>query len=288
MNFDVITPKTTPELLNAIYANQANNFRIGAGFTDLINQFKSQQTEGLILINLAQLKDDNFKLIIENKTNFQIGALTTASEIIDNKSIKENFPVLFQAASKLASTQIRNVATVGGNICNVSPSGDMTAALISLKATCHILDCDGDERKELLSSFIRGLKKTSLTKKEIIKNITIPKNTNHNIKSGFEKVGSRKSMEISIVSLAYHIQINNEGKIIDAGVACGAVAPTIPFTTSACDFLIGKNMSNFSEIDKEQFAKKVLEYANPISDIRASDWYRKEVLFNISKTIFDI
>ncbi|MBI2280306.1 MAG: FAD binding domain-containing protein [Bacteroidetes bacterium] len=286
MNFEVISPKTTPELLNAIYDNQTENFRIGAGFTDLINQFKTQETEGLILINLTQLKDDNFKLIIENKTNFQIGALTTASEIIDNKSIKENFPVLYQAASKLASTQIRNVATVGGNICNVSPSGDMTAALIALKATCHIIDCDGNERKELLSSFIRGLKKTSLTKKEIIKNITIPKNAGQNLKSGFEKVGSRKSMEISIVSLAYHLQLTNDGIITHAGVACGAVAPTIPFTTSACEFLIEKNINTISENDKEEFAIKVLEYANPISDIRASDWYRKEVLFNVSKTIF--
>lgn len=287
MDFEVISPKTTPELLNAIYANQANNFRIGAGFTDLINQFKAQQTEGLILINLAQLVDDSFKLIVEKPTNFQVGALTTASEIIANQLIKENFPVLHQAASKLASTQIRNVATVGGNICNVSPSGDMTAALIALKATCHILDCDGDERKELLSSFIRGLKKTSLTKKEIIRNITIPKNSKKNIKSGYEKVGSRKSMEIAIVSLAYHLQMNDIGVITNAGVSCGAVAPTIPFTALACEFLIGKNINSISESDKEEFAKKVLGYANPISDIRASDWYRKEVLFNISKTIFD-
>lgn len=287
MNFEVISPKTTPELLNAIYANQTNNFRIGAGFTDLINQFKSQQTKELILINLAQLVDDSFKLIVENKTNFQVGALATASEIIDNKLIQEKFPVLHQAASKLASTQIRNVATVGGNICNVSPSGDMTAALIALKATCHIIDCDGNERKELLSSFIRGLKKTSLTKKEIIKNITIPKNASQNLKSGFEKVGSRKSMEISIVSLAYHLQLNNDGIITHAGVACGAVAPTIPFTSTACEFLIGKNIHTIPERDKEEFAKRVLTYANPISDIRASDWYRKEVLFNISKTIFE-
>jgi len=287
MDFDVISPKTKPELLNAIKENQANNFRIGAGFTDLINQFKSQETEGLILINLAQLEDDDFKQIRENKDSIRMGALTTASEIIDNDLIKQNFPILHQAASRLASTQIRNVATVGGNICNVSPSGDMTAALIALKATCHVLDCDGNERKELLSSFIRGLKKTSLTKKEIIKNISIPKNTYPKIKSGYEKIGSRKSMEIAIVSLGYHLQMDDDGKIFEAGVACGAVAPTIPFTTTACEFLIGKNSNNISESDKEEFAKRVLDYANPISDIRASDWYRKEVLFNISKTIFD-
>ncbi|HJN06455.1 MAG TPA: FAD binding domain-containing protein [Bacteroidales bacterium] len=287
MEFDVISPKSTPELLSVIADNQANNFRISAGFTDLIHQIKSIQTKDLILINLAQLDEPNFKQIVENENNIQIGALVTATEIVDDKIIEENFPVLHQAASKLASTQIRNVATVGGNICNVSPSGDMTAALIALKATCIILDCDGSEREEQLSSFIRGLKKTSLTKKEVIKNITIPKNSTHNIKSGFEKIGSRKSMEISIVSLAYHFQMNKDGNVIDAGVACGAVAPTIPFTTSACELLIGKNIYSISDTVKEEFACKVLEYATPISDIRASDWYRKEVLFNISKTIFE-
>ena len=81
--------------------------------------------------------------------------------------------------------------------------------------------------------------------------------------------------------------MNNDGVIIDAGVACGAVAPTIPFATSACEFLTGKNINTISENDKEEFATKVLAYSNPISDIRASDWYRKEVLFNISKTIFE-
>lgn len=287
MDFDVISPKTTPELLSAVAINQANNFRISAGFTDLVHQLKSQQTEGLILINLVQLVDPNFKQITECENNIQVGALTTAADIIDNRFIKENFPVLHQAASKLASAQIRNVATVGGNICNVSPSGDMTAALIALKATCCILDCDGREREEQLNSLIRGLKKTSLTKTEIIKSVTIPKNSCNNIKSDFVKVGSRKSMEISIVSLAYHIQCTNDGTIVDAGVSCGAVAPTIPFAVSACELLIGKNIYSISDTVKVEFAGKVLEYATPISDIRASDWYRKEVLFNVSKTIFE-
>jgi CO/xanthine dehydrogenase FAD-binding subunit len=287
MDFDVISPKTTQELLNAIAVNQKNNFRIGAGFTDLIHQFKLQQTEDMILINLGQLDDPDFKQIAEKENNIQIGALTTASDIVNNNLIEKNYPVLNQAANKLASTQIRNVATVGGNICNVSPSGDMTAALIALKATCCILDCDGSEREEQLSLFIRGLKKTSLTKREIIKNIKIPKNSTNYIKSGFEKVGSRKSMEISIVSLAYHFQMNKEGIITDAGVSIGAVAPTIPFTTSACEFLIGKYIFSVPNVDKEEFANRVIEYATPISDIRASDWYRKQVLFNISKTIFD-
>ena len=287
MDFKVINTTTSDELLNAIADNQNNNFKVGAGFTDLINQLKKQNTEDLTIINIAQLKEAAYTQIIEEDISLTIGTLATASDIVANRYVKENYPVLHRAASKLACTQIRNVATLGGNICNVSPSGDMTAALIALKATCHIVDCNGRERAELLNDFIIGLKKTSLTKKELIRNITIPKNTETNIKSGYEKVGSRKSMEIAIVSLAYHLQIDNDGVIVNAGVACGAVAPTIPFTVSACEFIIGKNIKHISDDDKEEFANKVMEYASPISDLRATQWYRKEVLFNLSKTIFD-
>ncbi len=286
MDFEVINTTTSDELLKAIAANQNSNFRIGAGFTDLINQLKKQNTEELTIINIAQLKDEAYTQIVEEADGLRIGTLATASDIVDNNFIRENYPVLHQAASKLACTQIRNVATLGGNICNVSPSGDMTASLIALKATCHIVDCNGGERAELLSDFIIGLKKTTLKKNEIIKNITIPMNDHHNIISGYEKVGSRKSMEIAIVSLGYHIQMNNDGTITDAGVSCGAVAPTIPFATSACDFLLGKDIQDLTEADKEEFANKVMEYASPISDVRASEWYRKEVLFNLSQTIF--
>lgn len=287
MDFEVINTTTSDELLKAIADNQNNNFKIGAGFTDLINQLKHNPVEDLTIINISQLKDDEYRQISEENDCLRIGTLATASDIVNNSYIKNNFPVLYVAASKLACTQIRNVATLGGNICNVSPSGDMTAALIALKATCHIVDCNGVERAELLSDFIIGLKKTTLTKKEIIKNISIPKNTGSNVKSGYEKIGARNSMEIAIVSLGYHLQMDKDGTITDAGVSCGAVAPTIPFATSACELLIGKNINQISDSDKEEFAKKVISFASPISDIRASDWYRKEVLYNISKTIFE-
>ena len=95
-------------------------------------------------------------------------------------------------------------------------------------------------------------------------------------------------MECFVVSLAYNIQTDAGGKIVHAGVAIGASAPTIRFAESACNFLIGKKFKNISQKEKEEFADKVLSYAIPITDIRATAWYRKEVLYNISKSIFEI
>lgn len=286
MDFEVINVTTIDELLKAIADNQNNNFRIGAGYTDLIMDFKHQADDDLTVINIAQLDEVSFNAITEEDCNIVLGALVTASDIVNSKIIWKEYPVLHEAASSLASTQIRNSATLGGNICNASPSADLSASLVALQAKCTILNSNGGERTEPLISFIKGVGKTSLSKNEILKSVSIPKNSEANIKSGFEKVGTRNSMEISIVSLSYHIQYNDNGTIEKAGVSCGAVAPIIPFATSACELIIGKNINNISDLDKERFAKKVLEYATPISDIRASDWYRKEVLSNLSKTIF--
>jgi aerobic carbon-monoxide dehydrogenase medium subunit len=287
MDFEVITPKTKGELLAAITENQGKKFKFGAGYTDLINQFKLRPEEDLTIINIAQIREESFRDISEKDGSYELGALVTASDIVNSKMIRKEFPVLHQAASSVASVQIRNTATIGGNICNASPAADMSGALVALQASCHILNAKGEIREEPLVSFIRGVGQTSLGSNEILKSISIPKNTSAILKSGFEKIGTRKSMEISIVFLGYHFQLSGDGIIEKAGISCGAVAPVIPFAGNACDYLRGKPIHELSEFEKEEFANKVLEYASPISDIRASAWYRKEVLYNISKEIFE-
>ncbi len=287
MDFEIISPKTKDELLIAIAESQDRSFRFGAGYTDLINQCKNQITEDLTIINIAQIQEESFRIISENDNNYELGTLVTASDIVNNPSIRKEFPVLHQAASSVASIQIRNIATIGGNICNASPSADMSGALVALQARCQILNANGDTREEPLVSFIRGVRRTSLQKNEILKSIRIPKNNFSVLQSGFEKLGTRRSMEISIVFLGYHFQLSENDIIEKAGISCGAVAPVIPFADTACEFIQGKQVNALSDTEKEEFAKKVLEYASPISDIRASAWYRKEVLYNISKGIFE-
>jgi len=287
MDFDVISPQTKDELIEAINNHQGKDFKIGAGYTDLINQLKNKNTEGLTIINISQVKEPEFNFIAEAEGYIEIGTLVTASDLINNELIQREFPVLFEAAQSVASIQIRNLATVGGNICNASPSGDMVAALVALESVCCIVNTNGEERKELLSHFIQGVRKTSLAKNEFLSAIHIPNNISTNIKSGFEKVGTRKSMEISIVSLAYHIQMDDKGEILHAGISCGAVAPTIPFAEKAGDFLVGKFIDGIYQKEKIEFAELILTYASPITDVRATEWYRKEVLSNLAVSILD-
>ena len=285
LDFDIISPKTSHELFEVISNSQDKNYRFGAGYTDLINDLNNNLQQNLTVINLAKLNDNNFKAININENGVQIGALVTAAQLLENNIIQNNYPVLWEAINSVASKEIRATATIGGNICQASPSGDMSCALVALKAVCEIVDSKENIRKENICDFFRGVKKTSLKKNEILRSIFVPINISKNIKSGYIKVGTRNSMEIAIASIAYHFQKDEQNNVIDAGYAIGAVAPTIVFTKDACDFIIRKNINSLNETDVKQFANLIKKYARPISDIRASAWYREEVLINLSETI---
>jgi len=285
---NVISPETTEELFKVIDEHKDTEFRFGAGYTDLLVELKKQPNEKLVVINLARINDNQFTTITEKNNEIRVGALVTASEIISNETIKKQFSVLYEAANKHASRQIRQVATVGGNLCTASPAGDLACALVALKSECEIVSINGASRIIPIYSFFVDVRKTELKNNEVLRTITIPHNgDSKKVYSGFIKVGTRHSMECAVISLAYHIQSDKNNKIKSAGIAIGSVAPTIKFAQTACDFLIGKEVKSISKLDAEEFARKVIEYANPISDIRASAWYRKEVLFNISRSIFD-
>ncbi len=287
MEFNIINPKTKSELLGAI--RRENHFRFGAGFTDLLMELRKQPEENLTIINLSQIKDAQFTDIKKSAKVYHIGALFSAHNIVMNEALRIHFPVLHEAAWNLASTQIRQVATIGGNLCTASPSGDISCALMALKAECEILGTNGKIRTVPIIDFFTGLRKTVLKPNEVLYAVTIPVNDKKTKKvfSGFIKIGTRRSMECSVVSLAYHIQIDSDGMVINAGAGIGSSAPSIRFPKTACNYIIGKNFDAISVKEKNDFAEHILSYSSPISDIRASAWYRKEVLYNISKSIFE-
>jgi len=286
MDFYTVSPHTTAELLETIKQNQGNHFRFGAGYTDLILELQMQKQDDLTVINLAKLKDKDFTSINDSKEGSRIGALATMTDVLSNESL-QRFPALIEAIESLASVQIRSVATVGGNICTASPAGDVSCALVALDAACEILDTGGKIRTVPIAEFFTGVKTSVLKKNEILRSVLVPhRKTTDRIVSGFIKIGNRNSMEIALVSFAYYILADSNGDVTSSGAAIGSVAETIKSTESACEFLMGKNIEHLTKTDKGKFADLVLEYASPISDIRASAWYRRQVLWNISRSIF--
>lgn len=289
MNFDLITPVTTRELLGAMRKLQKQPFRFIAGGTDLLMELRRHPVEPLTVINLAQLKDAAFKTIRTTAKSLRLGAGVTAHAVAHHSEIAGRFQVLASAASNLASTQIRQVATVGGNLCTASPSGDIACALVALEAECSLMNTSGKTRSISIKDFFTGPRQTAMRKNEFLYTITIPyqKAGQATILSGFIKIGTRKAMECSVVSLAYHILMDKNGTIKHSGFAIGASAPVIRFTANASQFLIGKQLKKLSASDREKFADLVTSYASPITDIRATAWYRKQVLHNISRGILE-
>ena len=286
MNFNVVSPQTIGELLETIARHQGGNFRFGAGGTDLLLELKKLPDANLTVINLARLNDLSFTGLNAVEGGVRIGALVTAARIASSAELKAAYPVLTEAGGCLASQQIRQVATVGGNLCTASPAGDIACALVALQARCEILNAEGGVRTIPIAEFFTGVRKTALCSDEVLRSILIPANSGQaRLYSGFIKVGIRRSMECAVVSLAHHILTDERGITTVAGIAVGSVAPTIRFTASACEWLKGKPLASLTETEAATFAAKVSEYASPISDLRATAEYRSEVLFNISRSL---
>ncbi len=288
MQFDVINPTETVELLSLIGKFKEGNFRFCAGGTDLLIELKHKGDENLAVINLVGISDPLFKSVTPFEGGIRIGALATVNEIVANKLLSEQYPVLHNAAHSLASCQIREVATVGGNLCTASPAGDISCAMVALDADCEILSSENVCRVVRITDFFTGVRKTCLKPDEILRSIVVKANQLEMlVYSDFIKVGTRRSMECAVISLAYHFLTDSTGRITQAGVAIGSAAPTIRLAIEAGNYLCGLKIEEIGSTEAEYFADKVVACSSPISDARGSAWYRKEALYNISKGIFD-
>jgi len=178
--------------------------------------------------------------------------------------------VLHDAVSKMASGAIRNSATIGGNLCNASPAADTAPPLMVLDA---VLVARGPKgvRRIPISQFFLGPGKTVLASDEILTAVEFPK-PSPSERTAYVKLGRRKSESLSVVSAA--VLLDMEGELCKkARIALGAVGPTPVLATAAARFLEGKKVG---EPEARTAAGMVLEQIAPITDVRASAWYRNQ------------
>lgn len=190
-----------------------------AGGTDLLVHLREEKNRGSIIIDISDVKE--MKKIEIKESEIVLGALTTFSVIVQNDYIKENVVGLWKAAKSIGSPQIRNMATMGGNICNASPAADIVPPLLVLGATLKVKSIEG-ERCLDLSEFYSGKGKTTLKTNEMVISIEIPhlKNTKEHI--GFEKLGSRNALAISKISCAVYLEAQDK-LINNIRIASGAL-----------------------------------------------------------------
>lgn len=240
-----------------------------AGGTDLVIALKENKARDFdAIIDISALSE--LRYIKEDKKNIYIGALTKISDIQASVIIKTYAPALACACSMLGSKQIRNMATIGGNIVNASPVADTLPPLYVYGAKMVITN-GGWQRIVPLEKFITGYRKTILRNGEILKTVIIPKTKN--CFSVFKKSGQRKAVVISKASLALNgLKISD--KIKDIKIALGSVGPRIIRARKTENLLRGKILNK--ELTNK--AAAILEKEiTPIADLRSNVEYRSHI-----------
>ncbi len=272
MNEEFFLPESMDELWEIL--SHVPDAMIYAGGTDLLVRLKESSIDGIPLVCIERI--DELKVVEQREGGIFVGAGITHSELMRNPIICENFPVLVHALKVLGSPQIRNMGTIGGNIITASPAGDTLPPLYLLNAQLEL--CTSNHKRSVpIEEFITGPGKTKIGKGEILTGVLIPELKGFNIHH-FEKVGRRKALSISIVSFCALIMLSSDYVVEDARFSWGSAGPTVIRSHEAEDALIGKRLS----MDTLRIAKEFVRSAvQPIDDIRASAWYRKEVACNL-------
>ncbi|MBC2722067.1 xanthine dehydrogenase family protein subunit M [Desulfosporosinus sp.] len=256
----------------SILADRADQVRALAGGTDLLVKMKKGLTNWKGIVNLKGLTE--LKGFIYEGQTISIGALTQISALIDNPLLSLHFPALVDAARSLGTPQVRNLATVGGNLCNASPAADVALVLLMYEARLLIMGPNGS-RQVSIQEFYVGPGQTVLQQGEILTAIEIdlpPLNS----KGVFFKHGKRKSHEIALVNVAVLLTPHPGRKqIAQARIAVGSVASTQLRIKDAEDSLTN-SLATLSAF--EQAAELVKEAVNPIDDVRSTASYRKQMV----------
>lgn len=276
---DIYNPVSLDEALNLMNSGKG---LVLAGGTDLLLHIKhlkskkavnSELPEFLLsLRNIPQLKNIYMD---ESTSELRIGSAVTFTELIGNRFIKENFPALLDASLSVGSVQIRNIATMGGNICNSSPAADSVPVLYALDAKCVLASTAG-ERILPIDEVILDKGKNCLNANEILTEIIIPISSHTNINS-FGKIGKRNALAISRASAAIHVELQSlENPVIEkASICTGSLGLKSNHEIEGENYLVGKKLN---EIDALVVAEIVSSEVENRLKGRSTMPYKKEVI----------
>ena len=271
-SYQLISPATLGEALDLL-AEDNDAWKPFAGGTDLMVLLEAGQLPHTNYINVWNLPE--LRGIEVTDDHVSLGALTTYTEVQDNKVLRAEFPMLCQAASETGGLAIQNRGTLGGNIVNASPAADSPPALLAYDAALELVSTQG-ARWVPYHSFHTGYKEMSIRPDELLVRIRLPCTTRGR-RQYYRKIGTRKAQAISKVCLAALAQISDD-RIDDARVAFGSVAP-IPLRCVKTEGALRGQKLNREIIEraKAELAREIV----PIDDLRSTRNYRLRVSLNL-------
>lgn len=265
--FDYIRPLTIEHLIEGL-REAGTEGAVLAGGTDLHVKMRAGALSPRVLFDIGSL--ETCRHITENHDVLRIGAAVSMSEIMASAAVRHKAPSLAAAVQQMSSRQIRNRATLGGNIITASPAADAVPPLLAADARLVLHGVEG-RREVALAEFLRGPGKTSLESGEVLTEVVIPTDR-AGWHSAFAKVGRRKAQAISVINVAGRVEVGPDGLLRNVRIALGAVGPTAMRAHRAEERLTGRAPSpeNLAEA-----AALAAEECRPISDIRATERGRR-------------
>jgi len=260
----------------ALLSQYSPDVRLLAGGTDVLIDLKTNGIGVGHLVTLSQIK--SMQGISEEGGGLRIGALTTITEIDDSPLIGGAYEILRDAAAQMATLQVRNTATIGGNVAGANPCADLPPVLMVLDAVAVIVSADG-QRNVPVRELITGPRETILERNEFLAAILVPRPPAR-FGAAFARFGLRNGNAIAVASVAASLVLNEDGTVKQARIALGAVAPVPTMVEGANLWLEGRKLNGDASAEA---ARAAMEAAQPISDLRGSAEYRRELVGVLTK-----
>ena len=269
MRFELHQPTSVTDAL-ALAQRLGDDARFLSGGTDIVIQMRRGKINPHHLIDLSQ--SGLSRHIGEKDGRLHIGAAVTHKQLETSLVFRDELKFVAEAASYVGGHQVRNVATIGGNLANASPAADVVPVLLALDAVL-LLESASGRREVAVADFLLGPGKTSRRPDEMLIGVEFSKPPAAT-GSAFLKHGRRRAMEISVVCIAAMLSVE-KGRIVSPRIALGSVAPTTIRSLRAEAYLTGKppEVSVFAEA-----ARIAAEDCSPISEVRASAEYRRDIV----------
>lgn len=265
-SFDYFEPTTLAEA-SRLFAEE--HAQLLAGGTDLVIGMKAYTETPQSVISLQKIPGLD-GITTDSEGSITIGAMTKAREVELSEDVQKHHTALAEGASEIGSIQIRNLATIGGNIAHASPAADTVAGLLVANAQVDIASANGG-RSVPINELFTGPGQTVLKPGEIITQFRLPSPASG---SHYIKHKIREVMDLAFIGVASAVNIEN-GTITDVRIGLAAVAPTPIRATEAENLLKGKEIT--SEL-LEQAAAAAAAATSPISDLRCSAEHRREMV----------
>lgn len=267
------SPNSLAEVLTLV--EQTPDARLIAGGTDLLVRLRREPCAAP-LVSLERVSELQGVDASSADGVLAIGALTRIGELQRSPLLADRAPLLQRAACDFAAPAVRNMATIGGNLCTASPAGDCLPPLYALGAQVEVASTAG-RRRVPIADFILGPGRTALARGEIVTRVLLPA-CEPFAWQAYEKIGRRRSLAISVVSFAALLRLDDDQSIAKAHFAWGAVGPTVVVAPELAGWLVGKPLDQ-ALIDEA--ARRARAAVCPIDDLRASAAYRRTVAGNL-------